>query len=401
MKMKRSLWIAIGVIALLFLVFLGLSPSREGFISVPTKIDPSYVLPESEVNMIISNLPSDFAQTVDAEQKAIYDAETAAIAAAPRPAGAVPAARKPFTPSTAEDRKRNIIFVVSLFKKYLNEKGRTGEKVVVDDTDIDAFIATMPSHSSDKAVRTILQTFTRGVGTAVTSEYAKALAAVGQSVGYGSPATGPTGGAAGGAAGSASSTGATGGTGATGAAGVSGAAGAAMAAAAAAAGVAGNAASTPPGAGGVATTTGNTTGGSSTSSLGPNNLLPTTSGMGGRNVFGPVFTSLGMGGGPQGDSSKTNKYPQLLGPDPKPSTRIEGVGVVNPSKSYTLANDGSLPSSAQTGSDENSRFLPHSRVPGDQEGTDPYRVSQSYLSSRGSYKNEPVPFLTDFSAFQK
>jgi hypothetical protein len=165
--------------------------------------------------------------------------------------------------------------------------------------------------------------------------------------------------------------------------------------------VAGTAASTPPGAGGVATTTGNTTGGSSTSSLGPNNLLPKTSAMGGRNVFGPIFTSLGMASGIQGDSSKTNKYPQLLGPDPKPSTRIEGVGVVAPSKSYTLAKDGSLPSSAQTGSDENSRFLPNSRVPGDQEGTDPYRVSQSYLSSRGSYKNEPVPFLTDFSAFQK
>jgi len=387
--MKRSWWIAVGVIALLLLVFLGLSPSREGFISVPASIDPSYVLPEAEVNMIMSNLPSDFAQIADADQKAAYDAETKAIAAAATP-GAVPAARPPFRPSTAEDRKRNIIFIVSIFKKYLHDKGKIGEKVVVDDADIDGFIATMPSHSSDKTVRTILKTLTLGVGTAVSSGYADQLAAVGQVVGYGASSTGPSG-----PAGATGTTGTTGTTGATGATGVDGAGSSSA--------VAGNAASTPPGSGGVATTTGNTTGGSSTSSLGPNNLLPKTSAMGGRGVFGPLFTALGGdgSGGINGDSSKTNQYPQLLGPDPKPSTRIEGVGVVPPSKSYTLANDGSLPSPAQLGCSENSRFLPTSRVPGDQEGTDPYRVSQSYLASRGSYKNEPVPFLTDFSAFQK
>jgi len=361
MKMKRSWWIAVGVLALLVLVFLGLSPSREGFISVPATIDPSYVLPESEVNMIISNLPSDFAQTFDTERKAAYDAETEAIAAAATP-GDVPAARPPFRPSTAEQRKMIIVFTVSIFKKYLHDKGKIGEKVIVDDADINGFIPTLPSHSSDTTTRAILKTLTLGVGTAVSSGYADQLAALGQAAGYGARPSGTTG--------------------ASGAPGV-------------------NAASTPPGAGGSATTTGNTTGGSSTSSAGPNNLLPLTSSMGGRNVFGPLFTSLGEGGGPQGDSSKTNEYPQLLGPEPTPSTRIEGAGVVSPSKNYTMTKDGTLPSAAQTGSNEGSQYLPNSRVPGDQEGTDPYRVSQTYLASRGSYKNEPVPFLTDFSAFQK
>lgn len=166
--------------------------------------------------------------------------------------------------------------------------------------------------------------------------------------------------------------------------------------------VASSAGAATPGSAGVGALSGSTTGGSSVSSPGPNNLLPKTSAMGGRNVFGPLFTSLGMNsGGSNGDSSKTNKYPQLLGPDPKPSTRIEGVGVVAPSKSYQLANDGSLPSAEQTGSSEESRFLPHSRVPGDQDVVDPYRVSQTFLASRGAPKNEPVPFLTDFSAFQR
>jgi hypothetical protein len=32
---------------------------------------------------------------------------------------------------------------------------------------------------------------------------------------------------------------------------------------------------------------------------------------------------------------------------------------------------------------------------------DPYRVSQQFASSSYSFKTEPVPFLTDFSAFQR
>jgi hypothetical protein len=148
-----------------------------------------------------------------------------------------------------------------------------------------------------------------------------------------------------------------------------------------------------------ATTTGTTTGGSSTSSLGPN------SGGGGnrRNqVFGPG--SGGMGEGEKVvpmDSSKTSQYPELMGGgDSKPSTRIDGGGIVPPSKNWQLAMNGSLPSSASLGTDENSKYLPYSRQPGDMELIpDPYRVSQQFSSASYSFKTEPSPFLTDFSAF--
>jgi hypothetical protein len=150
------------------------------------------------------------------------------------------------------------------------------------------------------------------------------------------------------------------------------------------------------------TMSGNTTGGSSTSSMGP------TSGGGGdrrSQVFGPVFTSIGsiMGGKSTPDSSSTNRYPELLvGQSGKSSTLVEGAGIVPPSKNWQMANDGTLPSSAQLGSDENSKYLPMSRVPGDQDLIpDPYRVSQSYSTANYAFKTEPVPFLTDFSAFQK
>jgi hypothetical protein len=146
-----------------------------------------------------------------------------------------------------------------------------------------------------------------------------------------------------------------------------------------------------------ATTTGTSTGGSSTSSLGPN------SGGGRRGqVFGPTFNGIGNNGNVRPmDSSKTNQYPQLLGGgDSRPSTRIDGAGIVDPSKNWQLANDGSLPNCTSLGCDENSKYFPHSRQPGDMELIpDPYRVSQQFSSASYSFKTEPTPFLTDFSAF--
>jgi len=166
-------------------------------------------------------------------------------------------------------------------------------------------------------------------------------------------------------------------------------------------GTASPAASTGSQPAGVATTTGTTTGGTSTTALGPNSG---GTGLSGKTVFGPVFTGLGaavaaMGG----DSSKTNKYPELLGGgESKPSTRIDGVGIVAPSKNWSLTQSGDLPSSASLGSDENSKYLPTSRQPGDQDLIpDPYRVSKTFTTSSYSSKTDPVPFLTDFSAFQK
>jgi hypothetical protein len=57
-----------------------------------------------------------------------------------------------------------------------------------------------------------------------------------------------------------------------------------------------------------------------------------------------------------------------------------------------------LPSPSNMGSDQSSKFFPYSRVPGDQ---DPYNMNTNFTTSTYSSKTEPVPFLTDFSAFMK
>jgi hypothetical protein len=151
---------------------------------------------------------------------------------------------------------------------------------------------------------------------------------------------------------------------------------------------------TPAQANDISRTSGTTTGGTTGSTRGPN------SGGGGdrrKQVFGPLFMGEGDGGVKGADSSKTNRYPQLLGGDGgKASTRIDGGGIVSPSGvGVTLPTPGSL------GSNEDSKYLPFSREPGDMELIpDPYRVSQQFSSSSYSSKTEPVPFLTDFSAFQ-
>jgi hypothetical protein len=82
--------------------------------------------------------------------------------------------------------------------------------------------------------------------------------------------------------------------------------------------------------------------------------------------------------------------------------RIDGVGLVEPSSSSLLGLSGLLPDSKSLGANEDSKFFPTSRVPGDMEKVpDPWRVSQTYRTSSYSSKTDPVPFLADFSAFQK
>jgi hypothetical protein len=149
--------------------------------------------------------------------------------------------------------------------------------------------------------------------------------------------------------------------------------------------------STPPPPNSVTNT--NTTGGSSTTDA----LAPTTTSNIGQYVFGPAFSGLGASSnGEATDSSRTTRYPELLGGQVKPSSLIQGVGIVTPSSSLDL------PSAENLGATENSRFFPHSRVPGDMDLIpDPYRVSQTFSTSSYSSKTEPVPFLTDFSAFLK
>ncbi len=140
-----------------------------------------------------------------------------------------------------------------------------------------------------------------------------------------------------------------------------------------------------------------TTGGSS-NILGATTPTPSTKG---KNIFGPTFAGFGAGDAKNStDTSKTLEYPQLLGGGIfKPSTRIDGVGIVAPS--LNSGTEG-LPSSKSLGTDENAKFFPNSRSPGDMDLIpDPYRVSSTFTTSSYSSKTEPVPFLTDFSAFLK
>jgi hypothetical protein len=119
----------------------------------------------------------------------------------------------------------------------------------------------------------------------------------------------------------------------------------------------------------------------------------------GKNVFGPAFPGLGANGrGLTDDSTKTTQYPMLMGgfPNrPPPPDKMD------------------LPSGNSLGTEAGSEFLPFARLPGGLGGgfggagqstqpgdmdlvPNPYRVSSTYA---GRQEREPVPFLTDFSAF--
>jgi len=144
------------------------------------------------------------------------------------------------------------------------------------------------------------------------------------------------------------------------------------------------------------TTSGTTTGGSSAVTYGPNSG---SSSAFGKNIWGPVFSGMGSPLFNRGTTKTTNAdYPVLLGgQSDEESTRIDGIGIVPPSGAGL---SGQLPSSASLGSDPNSRFLPGAwnQATGT---TDPYRLMGRYSTSSYSTKPDPVPFLTDFSAFFK
>lgn len=143
---------------------------------------------------------------------------------------------------------------------------------------------------------------------------------------------------------------------------------------------------------------GGTTGGSSNSAAAPN-----AGGVPGRQIFGPLFTSLGSpisGGSSSEDSSETNQYPTLLGGMGDTTSVRRPGGIGTPSQNWLLSQSGSLPSTASLGTDANSGYLPYSRVPGDQDLIpDPYRLNRNFSTSSYSSKTDPVPFLTNFSAF--
>lgn len=153
-----------------------------------------------------------------------------------------------------------------------------------------------------------------------------------------------------------------------------------------------------PGSAAEGAVTGSTTGGTSGTTYGP-----TSAPKGGRNVWGPLFKGTGEGVGPVGgDSTKSNAYPALMGGmGGRSGTLLEGVGVVAPSG--VGLDSGAMPSSSSLGTDANARFLPYSRQPGDMDLVpDPYRLAKNFSSSSYSAsKTDPVPFLTDFSAFYR
>lgn len=102
----------------------------------------------------------------------------------------------------------------------------------------------------------------------------------------------------------------------------------------------------------------------------------------GRNVKGPASGGQGTTDNSTGGLGIPRNYPVLYGGE----------------QSYGSA----IPSSASLGSDPMAKFLPFSRVPGDQDlYPDPYRLGKYFSTSSYSSKDapEPAPFLADFSKF--
>jgi hypothetical protein len=78
-----------------------------------------------------------------------------------------------------------------------------------------------------------------------------------------------------------------------------------------------------------------------------------------------------------GDSTKNNSYPQLLG-----------------------GGDKHKGARRETGRLDGGTLVTTSRQPGDMDLIpDPYRVGQQFSSASYSFKTDPAPYLADFSAF--
>ena len=104
-------------------------------------------------------------------------------------------------------------------------------------------------------------------------------------------------------------------------------------------------------------------------------------------VGGPKYGGLGA---PIAASSSGGSYdsgPVLYGPK---AAQNKNIDTTNWTPSYW-----------SVGSDWSNMFAGTSRVPGDQDLIpNPYLQSSAYSLANGSQKTNPVPFLSDFSAFQ-
>jgi hypothetical protein len=157
---------------------------------------------------------------------------------------------------------------------------------------------------------------------------------------------------------------------------------------------------------------GGTTGGSSSNPQPSSRVSSLPMGVRKGNIWGPAYTGIGDNS-TDGLGSGTREYPTLFGPKPKESVMVEGGGISKPSIHTQLSKPGALPSSSSTGSSEESKFFGASRLPGtggpsttpgDQDmypGFFGGAGSTAYTPSSGSSKTDPVPFLSDFSAFLK
>lgn len=155
--------------------------------------------------------------------------------------------------------------------------------------------------------------------------------------------------------------------------------------------------------------TGSVGGGSSGNLLAPTSGTVTPS----KVVWGPIFSGQGSDlGQTGGDSTKSNTYPELLGGfagSRSGGSMVGGVGITRPSQPGLWSGSGAgaggggtLPSSQSLGTDLDSQFLPFSRQPGDMDLVpDPYRLARNFSASNLSSTRDPIPFLTDFSAFYK
>ena len=149
-------------------------------------------------------------------------------------------------------------------------------------------------------------------------------------------------------------------------------------------------------------------GGSSSGTTGGSSLIPQPNSRGSSvpmgvrkgNIFGPAYTGLGDNSG-DGLGSGIREYPTLFGPKPKESTMVAGAGISKPSIHTQLLKSGTLPSSSSTGSNEDSRFFGTSRSPGTSTIPGDQDMYPGFFGTFQSSKTDPVPFLSDFSAFLK
>ena len=129
----------------------------------------------------------------------------------------------------------------------------------------------------------------------------------------------------------------------------------------------------------------------------------------GTRTGGADITGLATGGAEEGTWAGTGKNVQ--GPSSggrgiaDVGTTTGGIGIP---RNYPVLYGGmqeyksAIPSSKSLGSDPTARFLPYSRIPGDQDlYPDPYRLGKYFSSSSYANKDapEPAPFLADFSKF--